>query len=81
MKHSNNHLDNEKLAQALEDEHDGLAFEVIEREDIHGKKQIRRGVYLVPNLITSLSMLSAFFSIISSSHGDFYKAAVAIFLS
>lgn len=76
--HKNN---NELLAQKLENEHDGLTFEVIENENIHGKKQVRRGVYLIPNLITSLSMLSAFYSMIASSNGDYYKAAMAIFLS
>ncbi|MDO4700677.1 MAG: CDP-diacylglycerol--serine O-phosphatidyltransferase [Moraxella sp.] len=63
------------------DEHDGITFEVVETEAINGKKHTRRGVYLVPNLITTASMLSAFFSIISSAGGDFAKACLAIFLS
>ena len=59
----------------------GITFEVIETEVVNGQKQTRRGVYLVPNLITTASMLSAFFSITTSSTGDFYKASLAIFLS
>lgn len=76
----------QKLAQKIETEHTGLTFEVIELEDIKtnhptDQKQVRRGVYLVPNLITALSMLAAFFSIISSSNHAFDKAAMAVFLS
>ena len=62
-------------------EHDGITFEVIETQNINGKKETHRGVYLVPNLITTLSMLSAFFSITLSADGQFYKAAMAIFVS
>lgn len=61
------------------DDHNGITFEVVEKEPIGGKP--RRGVYLVPNLITSLSLLSAFFSITLSADGQFYKAAFAIFIS
>lgn len=64
-----------------DDEYDGISFEVVETEMVNGKKETRRGVYLVPNLITTASMLSAFFSIIASSDGRFYQACLAIFLS
>lgn len=75
------HSNNQNL-----DEHDGITFEVVELETIEGtqhgdQKQVSRGVYLVPNLITTASMLSAFFSIIASSEGRFDKACLAIFLS
>ena len=59
----------------------GIVFEVMEDDTINGKKERRRGVYLVPNLITSLSLLSAFFSLTLSADGHFYKAALAIFIS
>ncbi len=39
------------------------------------------GVYLAPNLITTLSLLSAFFSVLSSTSGSYYLASQAIFLS
>ncbi len=64
-----------------EDKHEGITFEVVETEVHEGQRQVRRGVYLVPNLITSLSMLSAFFSIVASAGGQYDKAAMAIFLS
>lgn len=64
-----------------DDDHDGLTFEVIEEEDTQGQKVVSRGVYLAPNLITTLSLLSGFFSILSSTSGEYYKASLAIFLS
>lgn len=60
---------------------DTLTFEVIEQEVADGKPVVSRGVYLAPNLITTLSLLSGFFSILSSTQGHFYKASLAIFLS
>ncbi|GAA0318785.1 CDP-diacylglycerol--serine O-phosphatidyltransferase [Psychrobacter aestuarii] len=63
------------------DNYDGLTFEVIEQEVAEGKQVVSRGVYLAPNLITTLSLLSGFFSILASTQGEFYKAALAIFLS
>ncbi|STZ63155.1 Phosphatidylcholine synthase [Moraxella lacunata] len=63
------------------DDHDGITFEVVETEQHGNQKKISRGVYPIPNLITSASMLSAFFSIVASSEGRFDKACLAIFLS
>lgn len=57
----------------------GLTFEVIETE--RGQDKVSRGVYLAPNLITTLSLLAAFFSIIASAQGQLYHACLAIFLS
>ncbi|MGO1491071.1 MAG: hypothetical protein ACTHWG_07710, partial [Psychrobacter sp.] len=45
------------------EDYDGLTFEVIETEVAEGKAVISRGVYLAPNLITTLSLLSGFYSI------------------
>lgn len=59
----------------------GLTFEVVEEENQNGKKAVGRGMYLIPNLITTLSMLAAFFSLILSANGELYKAAMAIFVS
>ncbi len=70
---------NRKIAD--NDEYDGLTFEVIEEELADGQPVVSRGIYFIPNLITTLSLLSGFFSIILSSQGDFFKACVAIFLS
>ena len=64
-----------------EGEFDGLTFEVIEKEVTDGRPVVSRGVYLVPNAFTTASLLSGFFSILSSTQGDFKIAAFAIFLS
>ncbi len=41
----------------------------------------RRGVYILPNFLTSLGLFFGFFSIISSIKGEYHKAAIAIFLA
>ncbi len=58
-----------------------MTFEVIEAEVAEGQRVVSRGVYLAPNLITTLSLLSGFYSILASTQGEFYKASLAIFLS
>ena len=61
---------------------DGITFEVEEEEDTHeGEKVKRRGIYLWPNLITTLALLSGFYSIIASMNGEFTQAIYAIFLA
>lgn len=66
---------------AHHDDHDGITFEVVETEEYNNQKKVSRGVYLVPNLITTASMLSAFFSIVASSEGRFHQACLAVFVS
>ena len=70
---------NRRLAET--EDYDGLTFEVIEEGVTDGKPVVSRGVYLAPNLITTISLLSGFFSILASTQGEFYKASLAIFLS
>ena len=61
---------------------DGITFEVEEEEHTHeGMKVKRRGIYLWPNLITTLALLSGFYSIIASMNGDFRHAIYAIFIA
>ncbi|OOS04613.1 CDP-diacylglycerol--serine O-phosphatidyltransferase [Moraxella cuniculi DSM 21768] len=60
-------------------EHDGITFEVI--EPAGDKPTLTKGVYLIPNLITTLSLFAGFYSIILSANGEFYRAALAIFAS
>jgi len=69
------------LRLADNDNYDGLTFEVIEAELAEGQQVVSRGVYLAPNLITTLSLLSGFYSILASTDGKFYQASLAIFLS
>ena len=41
----------------------------------------RRGVYLIPNLLTTSALFAGFFSIIASMNGNFISARVAIFVA
>jgi len=70
------------LSFAHDDEHDGLTFEIIEEERTHEGSRVRsKGIYLFPNMITTAALLCGFYSIISSTGGQFEKAIYAIFLA
>ncbi len=45
------------------------------------KKKERKGIYLLPNLLTSISLLSGFYAIVSAYDRRFVPAAIAIFVS
>lgn len=77
------HIDESELNRRIAhtDDYDGLTFEVIEAEVADDGPVVSRGVYLAPNLITTMSLLSGFFSILASTQGHFYQASLAIFLS
>jgi CDP-diacylglycerol--serine O-phosphatidyltransferase len=42
---------------------------------------INRGIYLLPNLLTTAGLFSGFFAVVSSMNGHFEKAAIAIFVA
>lgn len=44
-------------------------------------QQARRGVYLIPNLLTTSALFAGFYAIISSVNGEFSKACIAIFVA
>jgi len=56
----------------LFDEHEEIVSE-------DGKKVRRKGIFLLPNLLTTASLFSGFFSIISAIDGNFISAGMAIF--
>jgi len=41
----------------------------------------RRGIYLIPNLVTSLNMFCGFFAIIAALDGHYLKAAIAVIVA
>ena len=51
------------------------SFEVVESEK-HGQRH--KGVYLLPNLITTAALFAGFYAIIAAMNGDFENAAIAI---
>ena len=47
-----------------------------------GKKEnMKRGIYILPNLVTAASLFAGFYSIVSSLNGNYSTAAVWIFIS
>lgn len=51
----------------------------IEEVKENGETVRRRGIFLLPNLITTAALFSGFYAIVAGMHGDFENAAVAIF--
>jgi len=44
-------------------------------------EKLRRGIYILPNIFTSLNIFAGFFAVISSINGDFPTAAIAILVA
>lgn len=55
--------------------------EVIEEEVVEGARVRRKGIYLLPNLLTTASLFSGFYAMVSAANGFFENAAIAIFVS
>jgi CDP-diacylglycerol--serine O-phosphatidyltransferase len=45
------------------------------------KKSPRRGIFLLPNLLTTAALFAGFYSIIAAVDGNFHKAGAAIFVA
>lgn len=45
------------------------------------KENLRRGIYLLPNLFTTMNMFCGFYAIIASIDGKFFAAAIAIVIA
>ncbi len=58
-----------------------LDKEITDKEIGRGRRRVRKGVYLLPNLLTSASLFGGFYSIMACLEGSFVKAAVAILIS
>ena len=71
----------EDQAQANEDENI-LPFDEHEETVSEGGKQIRRrGVYLLPNILTLCALFSGFYAVIAGMSGDFNAAGWAILIA
>lgn len=62
-------------------EHDLTDGEVVEEELVEGAPVRRKGIYLLPNALTTASLFSGFYAIVSAANGVFENAAIAIFVS
>ncbi len=47
----------------------------------HNENSPNRGIYLLPNLLTTAGLFSGFYAVVSSMNGHFESAAVAIFIA
>lgn len=45
------------------------------------KKRRRRGIYLLPNLLTTAALFAGFYAIVAAMQGKFEQAAVAVFIA
>jgi CDP-diacylglycerol--serine O-phosphatidyltransferase len=50
-------------------------------EEAKRTSKLGRGIYLLPNLLTTASLFSGFYAIVAGMDGHFDKAAIAIFVS
>lgn len=60
---------------------DITAGEVVEEEVVEGARVRRKGIYLLPNALTTASLFSGFYAIVAAANGVFDNAAIAIFVS
>lgn len=71
-----------KPTQTEQSNFEGIAFEVVEEECTQeGKKIQHKGVYLVPNAITTVALLAGFYAIIAGMNGEYKHAVAAIFIA
>ncbi len=67
-----------------ESEQEDSVFPIDEHEEVvseDGKKVRRRGIYLLPNLLTLGALFAGFYAIIAGMSGDFNKAGWAILIA
>lgn len=70
--------------QDIEQESEDSLFPIDEHEEVvseGGKKIRRRGIYLLPNLLTLGALFAGFYAIIAGMNGDFNKAGWAILIA
>ncbi len=51
------------------------------RKKVKQARDLRKGIYILPNFFTTCSLFCGFYSIIASFNGDFTRAAWAILIS
>lgn len=52
-----------------------------EQLDLEPEKTPQRGIYLLPNLLTTLALFAGFYAIVAAMKGHFESAAIAIFVA
>lgn len=64
-----------------QDEHEGMALEVIERIVEGGRAVRTRGIYLLPNLFTTAALFFGFSAILAAMNQQWERAAVMVFVA
>lgn len=78
MRHNDKQPDDQQPDQ---DEHEGVTIEVIERIVEGGRAVRQKGIFLLPNLITTAALFFGFSSILAAMQGHWERAAVMIFIA
>ena len=73
--------ENEEAKVGLAPSLDMLIDEHEEEVSVDGKTVRHRGIFLLPNLITTAGLFCGFYAIVASMRGDFESAAIAIFFA
>lgn len=55
--------------------------EHIEEVSVDGRRERRKGIYLLPNLFTTGALFAGFYAVVAGMHGRFESAAIAIFVA
>jgi CDP-diacylglycerol--serine O-phosphatidyltransferase len=53
----------------------------LQEQKIDKVESIKRGIYILPNLVTTASLFAGFYSLVSTMNRDYYTAAIMIFIS
>ena len=53
----------------------------LQNEKAEKIESIKRGIYILPNLVTTASLFAGFYSLVSTLNRDYYTAAIMIFVS
>lgn len=70
-----------RAEEELRYEHMLPVDEHIEEVSVDGRRERRRGIYLLPNLFTTGALFAGFYAVVAGMHGRFESAAVAIFVA
>jgi len=52
-----------------------------QEQQVEKTESIKRGIYILPNLVTTASLFAGFYSLVATLNRDYYTAAIMIFVS
>jgi len=53
----------------------------MKRKKSSNRKKLKRGIYVLPNLLTSANLFCGFYAIVAATQGNFLKGAIAIMIA